>query len=254
MAKKKTASETLPQDDHMPEQEKNRIRSLVDAQKNYFKTGETKSIKHRKQALKSLYSVIKHHESEIYDALKADLGKPEFETYTTELGFVLHEITYQRKHLKKWSKPKKAAGSFISYPAKAKIIPEPFGSVLIMSPWNYPFLLSLQPLVTAIAAGNTAIIKTSEYSPSTSAILETIIQESFDPNFVALVKGGFLTNQLLMNETFDFIFFTGSPAVGKAVMESAAKREPAHSFPPHRLGKTFERRTDLRGSRLYFGP
>lgn len=223
MAKKKTASETLPQDDHMPEQEKNRIRSLVEAQKNYFRSGESKNIKHRKQALKSLYSVIKHHESEIYDALKADLGKPEFEAYTTEIGFVLHEISYQRKHLKKWSKPKKASGSFISYPAKAKIIPEPFGNVLIMSPWNYPFLLSLQPLVTAIAAGNTAILKTSEYSPATSSILETIIQESFDPNFVALVKGGFLTNQLLMNESFDFIFFTGSPAVGKVVMETAAK-------------------------------
>ena len=223
MAKKKTASEPIAQDDLMPEQEKNRIRSLVKSQKDYFRTGETKNIKHRKQALKSLYSVIKHHESEILEALKTDLGKSEFESFTTELGLVLHEITYQKKNLKKWSKIRKAKCNFISYPAKAKIIPEPFGTTLIMSPWNYPFLLSLQPLVTAIAAGNTAILKTSEYSPATSAILETIIQESFDPSFVALVKGGFLANQLLLNESFDFIFFTGSPTVGKVVMETAAK-------------------------------
>lgn len=223
MAKKKTEKESVRQDDVMPEQEKNRIHTLVENQRKYFRSGETKSIKHRKRALKSLYSVIKHHESEIFEALRTDLGKPDFESFTTELGLVLHEISVQRKNLKKWSKPKKAKTTFLSYPAKAKIFPEPFGTTLIMSPWNYPVLLSLQPLVTAIAAGNTAIVKTSEYSPATSEILETIIQESFDPSFVALVKGGFLANQLLLNETFDFIFFTGSPSVGKVVMENAAK-------------------------------
>lgn len=196
---------------------------LVTKQREFFKSGVTKPVKWRIKQLNKLFSTIKTHESDILQALNADLGKTEFEAYSTEIGLVYSEIRYQKKHVKKWAKIKKVHGELFFFPAKPKIYPEPFGCTLIMSPWNYPFLLTIEPLVSAIAAGNTAVLKTSEYSPATAQVIDNIIKEAFFPEFITTVQGGYIQNQLLLHEHFDFIFFTGSTAVGKIVMESAAK-------------------------------
>ena len=196
---------------------------LVVKQKEFFKTGVTRPVKWRIKQLKKLLSAIKAHEADIVQALMTDLNKNEFEAYSTEIGLVYNEIRYQKKHVKKWAKIKKPHGELFFFPGKTRVYPEPFGCTLIMSPWNYPFLLTIDPLVSAISAGNTAILKTSEYSPATSQVIENIIKESFMPEFITTVQGGYVQNQQLLHEHFDFIFFTGSSAVGKVVMESAAK-------------------------------
>ena len=196
---------------------------IVTKQKEFFKTGVTKPVKWRIKQLKKLLSAIKAHEADILQALMTDLKKNEFEAYSTEIGLVYNEIQYHKKHVKKWAKIKKPHGELFFFPGKTRVYPEPFGCTLIMSPWNYPFLLTIDPLVSAISAGNTAILKTSEYSPATSQVIENIIKESFMPEFITTVQGGYVQNQQLLHEHFDFIFFTGSSAVGKVVMESAAK-------------------------------
>ncbi len=204
-------------------QEEARIRQIVSSQKAFFNTGKTKDVSWRITQLKKLYEALKRHESDIFDALQQDLMKNPFDSYATEVGIILTELRYCIKHVKSWSKTKKLAGSCLTFPAKSRIIADPFGVTLIMSPWNYPFVLSFDPLIAAIAAGNTAILKTSEYSVASNAVIRTIVEEIFDPEFVAVIEGGYLQNQILLKEHFDFIFFTGSPAVGKIVMESAAK-------------------------------
>ena len=199
------------------------LHNLVTKQKEFFKSGVTKPVKWRIKQLNKLLSAIKAHEADIIQALQTDLGKSEFEAYSTEIGMVYNEIRYQKKHVKKWAKTKKPSGELFFFPGKPRIQPEPFGCTLIMSPWNYPFMLTIDPLVSAISAGNTAVLKTSEYSPATSQVIENIIKESFLPEFITTVQGGYVQNQLLLHEHFDFIFFTGSSNVGKVVMESAAK-------------------------------
>jgi len=202
---------------------KESIHSQIIAQNNFFKTNTTKSIKWRLNQLNALYRAIKKYDHEIMAALQADLAKSEFEAYVTEEGFVLHEISIAKKNLKKWAKAKTIKGDILSKPGKGKIVPEPYGTVLIIAPWNYPFLLSIQPLVSAIASGNTAVVKCSENSPATNKVVETIIKETFPPEYIFYVEPGYVQNQILMHEHFDFIFFTGSPKVGKQIMESASK-------------------------------
>jgi aldehyde dehydrogenase (NAD+) len=195
---------------------------IITNQREFFQTGKTKDVDFRIAQLKILKQAILEHEQPIIQALKADLNKPEFETYATEV-LVTKEIDYALKHIQAWTKPKKAPVSFDFFSYSAKIYPDPLGIVLIIGAWNYPFQLIISPLVGAIAAGNCAIIKPSELSPHTSSIVAEIITKYFDPKYIAVVEGGVETSQKLLAEKFDHIFFTGSTTVGKIVMTAAAK-------------------------------
>lgn len=177
----------------------------------------------RKEKLRDLKRVIKKYEDEILEALKKDLNKSFFEGYETEVGIVLEEINYTLKHLNKWAKVKRVKTPIFHFPATSYIYQEAYGKVLIMSPWNYPFQLTIAPLVGAIAAGNRVVVKPSEYSNNTAEIIEKILKEVFSQDEVKVVKGGRAVNQDLLKQKYDYILFTGSPAVGKIVMESAAK-------------------------------
>ncbi|WHY73058.1 aldehyde dehydrogenase [Fictibacillus enclensis] len=199
------------------------IQQILQNQRTYFATQETKLLPFRMEQLKKLKAGIKKREQEVIDALALDLGKSELESYSTEIGILYEEINFTIKHLKGWAKPKKVKTALTHVGSKGSIIPEPYGTVLIMAPWNYPFQLALSPLVGAIAAGNTAIIKPSELTPNVSALLSTLLQELYPPSYVAVIGGGVQTSQALLEERFDYIFFTGSAAVGKVVMEAASR-------------------------------
>ena len=199
------------------------FKELVENQRKFFFTGITRNPAWRKAQLKKLYDAILLNEKAIFNALYEDLNKSEFESLCTETGLVLPEIRYQIKNLARLSKPKKVKSNMGNWPSKAKIYPEPYGVSLIMSPWNYPFMLSIEPLVDSIAAGNTAIIKPSRYSENTSKIIQKIIEENFPKEYIAVVQGGHIQNTALLEQKFDFIFFTGSSAVGRVVMEAASK-------------------------------
>ncbi|WP_318509165.1 aldehyde dehydrogenase [Bacillus sp. T3] len=201
----------------------NKVTALVTKQKAFFRTDQTKDIDFRLDALNKLRLAIKHHEKILMDALKADLNKSEFEAYTTEIGIVLKEIRYTVSHLRSWAKPKKVKTPITHFGSTSYIYSEPYGVSLIISPWNYPFQLAVAPLIGAIAAGNCAIIKPSELTPKTSEILAKIIQEAFPEEYISVVQGGVETSQILLNEEFDYIFFTGSVPVGKIIMEAASK-------------------------------
>jgi aldehyde dehydrogenase (NAD+) len=199
------------------------ITQLVRAQRDFFATGATLDIGFRKKALSDLYNVLTAREDEINRALLADLNKSPFETYMTETGMVLAEISHLRKHLARWAKPHTVPTPLAQFPSRSFELHEPYGCVLIMAPWNYPLQLALEPLAGAIAAGNTAIIKPSAYAPATSHVLADILGQLFDPAFVAVVEGGREENQALLEQTFDYIFFTGGVATGKVVMEAASR-------------------------------
>ena len=201
-------------------QQESDIKSLVQKQREFFSAGATSDSSWRITQLKKLCAAIRASEKDIFAALSEDLGKAEFESFCTEERFVLKEIRCQIRNVKRWSRPVFRFGEVQSFPSTYRILHEPFGVTLIVSPWNYPFLLSLVPLIDAIAAGNTAILKTSEYSPASSALIKKIISENFEPSYISVLDGGYVQNQLLLQQHFDFIFFTGSPAVGKIVMES----------------------------------
>jgi len=158
------------------------------------------------------------------DALKQDLNKSEVEAYTSEIGILLEEIRFTLKHLAKWMKPKKVKTALTHVGSKGKIVPEPYGVALIIAPWNYPFQLALSPLVGAIAAGNTAIIKPSELTPSVSRVIQELLAEAFDPAFVTVIEGAVETTSLLLKQPLDYIFFTGSVNVGKIIMQEAGKQ------------------------------
>ena len=198
------------------------IRSIVYQQRQFFNSGKTKAIDFRIAQLKRLKQAILDNEAEILAALKADLNKPEFEAYSSEVG-VVRDINYALKHIKAWTKPQRVSTPLELLPGSAQIYPEPLGVVLIISPWNYPFQLMIAPLVGAIAAGNCSVLKPSEIAVHTSKVVVEIIQKNFDPAFIAVVEGGIDTSQQLLAEKFDHIFFTGSTEVGKAVMAAAAK-------------------------------
>ena len=204
----------------MTEQE---IKSLVAKQRTYFQTGATLPVSTRIQALRRLYTAIRENEQEIHDALRNDLGKSNFESYMCETGLVLEEISYMVKHTRRFSREQRVRTPLAQFHSRSYKKPSPYGVPLIMSPWNYPFMLTLSPLVDALAAGNTAVVKPSAYSPHTSDMILRILSQCFDPQYVAVVTGGRAENTCLLREHFDYIFFTGSQAVGKEVMRNAAE-------------------------------
>lgn len=199
--------------------------NLLIKQKEFFDTKITLNPKYRILALKRLYKAINDNIELIYKALNQDLGKSKVEAYMCEIGLVLNEISYMIKNVKKFSKPKKVKTPLAQFHSKSYKLAYPYGNVLIMSPWNYPFLLSLDPLVEAIASGNTVILKMSRYSSNTSAAIKYILDNIFDECYIKAVEGGSIVNQKLMNMRFDYIFFTGSKNVGKLVYEAASKNQ-----------------------------
>ena len=199
------------------------IKSLLEKQRAYYRSGATISVKFRIEQLKKLYEAVKKYQTEINDSLMCDLGKSHYEGFMCESGLVLTEISYMIKHTKKFARRRTVVTPLAQFHSHSYKQPVPYGNTLIMSPWNYPFLLTLDPLADAIAAGNTAIVKPSAYSPATSRIVEKIIKECFSPEYVAVVMGGRAENQALLDQKFDFIFFTGSQAVGKEVLRRAAE-------------------------------
>lgn len=199
------------------------IRDIVSRQKTYFASGITLPVEFRIAALRRLKCTIQRRETEIMDALQADLGKSASESYMCEVGIVLSEISFMLKHVRSYARENRVRTPLAQYVSRSYVKPSPYGVVLIMSPWNYPFMLTLDPLVDALAAGNTAVIKPSAYSPRTSAVLQSLIAECFEPDYVAVITGGRAENQHLLGESFDYMFFTGSPAVGKEVMRHAAE-------------------------------
>ncbi len=198
------------------------IRQIVENQRTYFYTGATLPLSHRIEALKKIQSYILTHEAEIGKAIRKDLGKSDFESYMCETGLVLSEITYMLKHIRSFAKEKNVLTPLAQFHSRRKKKPSPYGVTLIMSPWNYPFLLTIDPLIDALAAGNTVVLKPSAYSPYTSAVIQSMIEECFDTRYVAVITGGRAENTCLLNEHFDYIFFTGSQTVGKEVMCHAA--------------------------------
>ncbi len=199
------------------------IQSLLEKQRAYYRSGATIPVKFRIEQLKKLYETVKKYQNEVNDALTSDLGKSHFEGFMCESGLVLTEISYMIKHTKKFAKRKTVATPLAQFRSRSYKQPVPYGNTLIMSPWNYPFLLALDPLANAIAAGNTAIVKPSAYSPATGKIVEKIIAECFAPEYIAVVMGGRAENTALLDQKFDFVFFTGSQAVGKEVLRHAAE-------------------------------
>lgn len=199
------------------------IHSLVSEQKAFFDKGETLSLSFRLDALSKLKKSILDNKEGIIEALKKDLYKAAMESYMTEIGIVLDEIGYAQKHLKSWMKVRKVKTPLVQFKSKSFIVDEPYGLTLIISPWNYPFQLALSPLVGAISGGNTSIIKPSSYAPNVSGIIKKVIGESFSPSYIAVVEGGRAENTALLNEKFDYVFFTGSVEVGKVVMEACSR-------------------------------
>ena len=201
------------------------VKSVFNRQKEFFNSGKTNDINFRIDALKKLKQVIKENEDKILDALKKDLGKSNFESYATEVGLVYEEINTHIKNIKRWSKIEKIKSPIVHYPAKSYIYKEPYGVTLIIGPFNYPFQLVIAPLVGAISAGNTAIIKPSENTKNTSILLEEMINENFQEEYLKVVNPleGKEGVSALLDLPFDYIFFTGSIRVGKIVMEKAAK-------------------------------
>ncbi|ULQ58835.1 aldehyde dehydrogenase [Brucepastera parasyntrophica] len=196
---------------------------LVAMQRSFFNSGATRPVSFRIENLKKLYNALTAYEPQILEALRTDLGKSDFESFSTEILILSTEIKQMIKNVSRWTKASKRSAGLLNFPSKAKVYHDPHGVCLIMSPWNYPLQLTLTPLAGAIAAGNTAIIKPSAYSAATSQVLIDLIGKTFPPEYIAAVGGGRDVNQDLLKQHFDYIFFTGSTTVGKFVMESAAK-------------------------------
>lgn len=195
---------------------------LLTRQRIFFATGKTLSISYRKQALKKLRQAIEIYEKQLFQALKQDLGKSQSESYMCEIGLVKSEISYMLRHLSHFAKEKRVHTPLAQLFSRSFERPSPYGNVLILSPWNYPFLLTIEPLVDALAAGNTAVLKPSAYSPQTSLVIKEMIESCFDQDYVAVITGGRNENNQLLALNFDYIFFTGSKKVGRMVMEKAA--------------------------------
>ncbi len=198
------------------------IQALVNAQRTFFQTGATLPLPARRAALKRLGEAVRAREADVSAALLSDLNKSPTESYMCEVGMTLSELGYVLRHLDHWAKDKLRPTPLAQFPAKSFTAADPYGVVLIMSPWNYPFLLAMEPLIGAIAAGNCCVVKPSAYSPAVSAVLRSLLAECFPAEFVTVVEGGRAENQALLDQKFDYIFFTGSTAVGKEVMAKAA--------------------------------
>jgi aldehyde dehydrogenase (NAD+) len=199
------------------------MEELLKRQRAYFRSGATRTPAMRILMLDNLYRKIKEMEPEINAAIRQDLGKSAFETYMCETGLTLSEISYMKKHLRQFSARQRVKTPMAQFPSRSYILKEPYGCVLIMSPWNYPFMLTLEPLVDAIAAGNTVVLKPSAYSPATSAVIKKLVSAVFPEEYVAVVEGGRAENADLLEQDFDYIFFTGGTQVGQLVLEKAAK-------------------------------
>lgn len=199
------------------------ITKIVNSQREYFATGQTLNISYRIAALKSLKAAIKKFEKPLAQALWQDLHKSYEEAYLTELSIVLGEIDNHIRHLKQWAAPKHHSTPLKMFPSRSKVISEPLGLALIIAPWNYPVQLLLNPLVGAISAGCTAVLKPSPYVPTVAKVLEELITECFNRDYVAIVQGNRDVNTLLLEQRYDLIFFTGSPSLGRTVMSAAAK-------------------------------
>ena len=199
------------------------IKSIVLKQRDYFNSGATKSVKFRKEQLIHLKNLVSTHEADFIAALKKDLRKHEFEAYATEIGFVLIELKKAISNIDKWARPRTVPTPLFHFNGNSYVQPEPYGVTLIVSPWNYPFQLLFAPLVGAMAAGNTAVLKPSEFAPATSAMIAKVISENFPPEYLACVEGGIPESKALLDEKFDYIFFTGGTNVGRIVYQAAAK-------------------------------
>ena len=199
------------------------IPKLVSAQKHFFASQQTKDISFRKNALRKLQSELFKREADIVQALYNDFKKSEYEAIMTETSIVYSELKMAIKNIEKWNKPKKVLPSILNFPSSAKIYSEPYGTVLIIAPWNYPFQLAISPLIGAIAAGNTIVLKPSELTPHTSTIVREIIEAVFDERHVAVIEGGVPVAQELLTLRWDYIFFTGSVNVGRIVAKAAAE-------------------------------
>lgn len=199
------------------------IGSIVTQQREYFESGVTRPLAFRLEALRKLQRALKENEALINDALKSDLNKSPFETYMTEIGMVLDEIRFHLAHLRRWGKTKKVKTPLAQFHAKSYVVPEPYGVALIMSPWNYPLQLCIEPLVGAISGGNCVVVKPSAYAPATSSAIARILGSIYPQEYIAVVEGGREQNNALLEEVFDYIFFTGSVEVGKTVMAAASR-------------------------------
>lgn len=199
------------------------IPELLKSQQQFFQSGKTKELGFRKQALKKLLQSIEKKEEKICDSLYADFKKPRFETIATETALVIKELKTAIKNLKKWSKPERVPSSILNFPSRDFIYSQPYGSVLIISPWNYPFQLAVSPLIGAIAAGNTAVLKPSEHTPNTNAILEEIIKKIFKSEYIEIFTGDNEVSKELLYHKWDYVFFTGSVQVGRIVARAIAE-------------------------------
>jgi len=206
----------------LPVSTRDKIISLIEDQRLFFQSSKTLSYEFRRSQLERLQLTIQKHEKDIFQAINLDFKKSEFETYVTEIGVLYWEIKHSLKHLKKWMRPKRVSTPILHWPARSYVNNEPFGNVLVIGPWNYPFQLVIAPLIGAIAAGNTVILKPSELAPHTSSLLAKMIKETFPPDYVALVEGGIEETTALLDQQFDYIFYTGSTRVGKIIMQKAA--------------------------------
>ena len=198
------------------------IEEMIKKQQEYFAAGKTYELSQRIQALNRLEQGILNCEQELYAALKKDLGKSRAESYMCEVGLTLSELRFVKKHVQKWSREKRVPTPLAQFHARSFTVQEPYGVVLVMSPWNYPVLLTLEPLIGALAAGNCCVLKPSAYSPATSAVMKKMIADVFPEEYVTVIEGGREENQNLLSQKFDYIFFTGGVQVGKMVMEKAA--------------------------------
>lgn len=199
------------------------IQAIAGAQRDYFQSGATLSLNARRTALRTLKQAVLAREADINAALAADLNKSPVESYMCEVGMTLAELSYTEKHLAGWMRDRRRLTPLAQFHAKSFTVCQPYGVVLIMSPWNYPFMLTLSPLAGALAAGNCCVVKPSAYSPATSAIIRDILSDCFPPELVFVVEGGRAENQALLDQSFDYIFFTGGVAVGREVMTKAAR-------------------------------
>ena len=200
-----------------------RMKPIIDQQRAFFNQNMTRNVDFRIKQLKTLKKALSENESQLHKAIYDDFKKSEFDNYTNELALVYHDIHQAIKNVKRWAKVKRAKTNFINFPARSYIVPEPLGVSLIIGAWNYPYQLSLAPVVAAMAAGNTIVLKPSELPKNTSHVMHKIISEYFDPAYFTVIEGGIPETTALLNEKFDKIFFTGSVPVGKIIYQAAAK-------------------------------
>lgn len=221
-----TQNPTMPQNKvHHAESGKSQefYDALLRKQRAFFQSGKTRDVSFRTEQLNRLKKAVQAFEPAILNAVKQDMNRPTFEGFTAEVGMCLDEISYATKNIRKWSRPTRVPTPITHFISSSRIIPEPVGVVLIIAPWNYPFQLAIAPLIAAMSAGNCAIVKPSELAPATSAVIAKLIGETFSSEYVAAVEGGVEVTTALLKERFDHVFFTGGTAVGRVILEAAAK-------------------------------